>query len=125
MRTLALLADPSGVLRRLKRWRGGLGSAALALALLAGQSGALLHEFSHYASALAAASESKAPKSDHDGKLCDICLAFAQVAGAVHCDSFNAPLVADLKYSVAIFAAPAQADGATPAPRSRSPPVLS
>jgi hypothetical protein len=75
MRTLALLADPSGVLRRLKRWRGGLGSAALALALLAGQSGALLHEFSHYASALAAASESKAPKSDHDGKLCDICLA--------------------------------------------------
>jgi len=69
MRTLALLADPSGVLRRLKRWRGGLGSAALALALLAGQSGALLHEFSHYASALAAASESKAPKSDHDGKL--------------------------------------------------------
>ena len=115
----------SAILRRLKRCRGSFSSIALALALLAGQSGALLHEFSHYAAALAASHDSNAPQPDHDGKTCDLCLAFAQLAGVLHSDTFAAPLVADLRYSVAMFATPAQADAATPAPRSRGPPALS
>ena len=147
MRSPSLRTAFGALTRRLRRLRGTLGSAGLVVALVAGQGGALLHELSHYQPAadgtasaiLASAQESAATASlatgqpnpqpqprgpDHGSKVCDLCLAFAQLAGALHSDSVAAPLIADLHDSAASFDAFVVVDTATPAPRSRGPPAF-
>ena len=123
MRVSSIRSRLGVALRRLHRLRGTLGSVGLALALIAGQGGALLHELSHYQATTVANDEPGQPsRHDHGGKVCDLCLAFAQLAGVVHSDPVASPLVADLSDATATFDAPAVVVSATPAPRSRGPP---
>ncbi len=147
MRLPFLLTDLRALmrpLRRLRTLRSTLGTVGLALALVAGQGGALLHELSHYSApaplssslplsdpsgatttastAPVGAQQQQQPSSDHGSKVCDLCLAFAQLAGALHTDIFVSPLVADLRDIAAAFDAPAVVAAETPAPRSRGPP---
>ena len=124
MRKPAVLARLGATVRRLRRLRGTLGSVGLALALIAGQGGALLHELSHYQASTVATNPSQPASPDHGGKVCDLCLAFAQLAGVVHSDPFASPLLADLRDRAATFDEPAVVAAATPAPRSRGPPSL-
>lgn len=107
----------------LLRWRRGLGSVALAFVLVAAQSGALLHELSHYSQA-SVGSETPAQKPGHNDKVCDLCLAFAQLAASLHSDAPAAQLLADLRHGGATFRAPAEVEAETPAARSRGPPFL-
>ena len=108
----------------MRRLRGTLGTVGLALALIAGQGGALLHELSHYHSVTVANDASQPAEPDHGGKVCDLCLAFAQLAGVLHSDPFAALLVVELRHRAATVDTPVVVAVATPAPRSRGPPSL-
>ena len=112
----------------MRRLRGTLGTVGLALALIAGQGGALLHELSHYHSVTVANDVSQPAEADHGGnhggKVCDLCLAFAQLAGVLHSDPFAALLVVELRHRAATVDTPVVVAVATPAPRSRGPPSL-
>jgi hypothetical protein len=135
MRMPSFSASLADLTRRLRRLRGTLGTAGLALALVAGQGGALLHELSHYSASTstnpatnppgrADAGGTQTPAPDQPGKACDLCLAFAQLAGALHSSTFASPLIADLRDVAAHFDAPVVVAAATLAPRSRGPPAL-
>lgn len=94
---------------------------ALALLLVFAQQGAMLHELSHVYRT--GAPELKNGATFLDGKLCETCLAFAQMANPASGTMFLPPVVAASRHvspepEYSIIAAGA------PAPRSRGPPIL-
>jgi hypothetical protein len=91
--------------------------------LIAGQQGAVVHEFGHLAAAQNADLHSSASEST-DGN-CALCPLFAQVATAAFSHSFQIPLL--LRAGIdRVSEPPAEAiGGAVPTPRSRGPPSLS
>jgi hypothetical protein len=96
-------------------------SFALALLLVFAQQGAVLHELSHvYRTGTAHLQNDKTPL---DGKVCEACLAFAQVANPASGTPFVLPAIAAVRQvsrdpEFSIIAADA------PVARSRGPPVL-
>lgn len=110
----------------LSSWRRGLVSIALAFTVLAGQGGAVLHELSHYSKSkaqAAAGSETTAPQPGQD-KVCDLCLAFAQLAATLHTDPPAATLLADLRRAGTIFRAPGYVAAESPTARGLGPPLF-
>jgi hypothetical protein len=97
-------------------------SFALALLLVFVQQGAVLHELSHiYRTGTA---HPQNVKTSLDGKACETCLGFAQVANPASGTLFVAPAIAavhqvrrDPEFSIIAAAAPV--------PRSRAPPFSS
>jgi len=95
-------------------------SFALALLLVIAQQGALLHELSHFYRTGTAQLQNDASRLD--GKACEACLAFAQVANPASGTLFVSPTIAAVHHvsrdpEFSIIAA------AAPVPRSRGPPV--
>jgi len=93
----------------------------LALLLVFTQQGATLHELSHVYRT--GAPELKDGAAFLDGKLCEVCLAFSQVANPASGTMLLPPVAAtprnvspEPEYSIIAAGAPA--------PRSRGPPVL-
>jgi hypothetical protein len=93
----------------------------LSLLLLCAQQGAILHELGHiYRTAAPELSSGGVPT---EGKLCETCLAFAQVANPASGTLIILPIIwsvrqqsADPEYSIRL--------ATPPAPRSRGPPTL-
>ncbi|MBU6260732.1 MAG: hypothetical protein KGL18_02675 [Burkholderiales bacterium] len=85
------------------------------------QQGALLHEISHID-----VGAPTAPLHRHHpgGKPCDLCLAFAAVAGPAAQIATPVFALLDLVEHHAIVALPAGFEIAAPAPRSRGPPFV-
>lgn len=93
----------------------------LPLLLVIAQQAAAVHEFSHYTDA--AAKSQQQDKRLPGGNLCEKCLSFAQVAGAVHAVPPVLALV-ELSYDYALsFHTPVIA-AEVPACRNRGPPTL-
>jgi len=95
-------------------------SFALALLLVFAQQGALLHELSHVYRTGTAHLQNE---QTFDGKLCEACLGFSQVATPASGTLFVLPSIATVRHvsldpEFSIIAA------AAPARRSRGPPVL-
>jgi hypothetical protein len=93
----------------------------LALLVVFAQQGAMLHELTHVYRT--GAPELNKGATCLDGKLCETCLAFAQVANPASGTMLLPPLVAapchvnpEAEYSIIAAGAPA--------PRSRGPPIL-
>jgi hypothetical protein len=93
----------------------------LSIVLLCAQQGAMLHELGHiYRNSAPAIT---AGGNVTDGKVCETCLAFAQIANPATGTLHVAPIVrsihersAEPEYSITAASAPA--------PRSRGPPIL-
>lgn len=97
-------------------------AAALSLLLLLAQQGALMHEWAHHGVAVGQQHEG----DDHRtaaGERCELCVAFAQIAGAVATDDAVPVLLAGVAFALP-GASPVVAGSATPpATRSRGPPI--
>jgi len=94
----------------------------LSLLLVIAQQGAVAHEISHYVDD-AKQSQQKNKQSPAD-KLCEKCLAFAQIAGAVHAEPPVLALLALLTYDYTPQAPGAVIAAEAPACRNRGPPAL-
>jgi len=111
-------ATVTGPLVAMSRIRVALG---LALLLVFAQQGAMLHGLSHVYRTGTVGLQSE--EGVLDGKLCETCLAFAQVANPASATLFVPPAVVTIRH---VSPAPEYtiiAAGA-PAPRSRGPPTL-
>jgi hypothetical protein len=93
----------------------------LPLFLLFAQQEALLHEIGHYGEAIkfAESPDKKAP----EGKPCEKCVAFANIAGAVHSDA-AALITPDLTYDQPQQATSISIAAEVPSPRNRGPPLF-
>jgi hypothetical protein len=96
-------------------------TCVLALLLVFAQQGAMLHELSHVYRTGTAHLQNEDTRLD--GKLCEVCLAFAQVANPASGTLIVPPTIAAVRHvrrdpEFSIIAADA------PAQRSRGPPVL-
>lgn len=101
--------------RRLSLW------LLLSLLLVIAQQGAVAHEISHYVDYLNQSQQND--KQSPADKLCEKCLAFAQIAGAVHAEPPVLALPA-LTYDYTPVAPVAVIAAEAPAYRSRGPPLL-
>lgn len=93
----------------------------LPLFLLFAQQEALLHEIGHYGEAikLAESPDKNAP----EGKPCEKCVVFANIAGAVHSEA-PAFITPEFAYDQPQLLTPASIAAEIPAPRSRGPPLF-
>jgi hypothetical protein len=103
-------------MRRLSSW------LLLSLLLVIAQQGAVAHEISHYVDNVKQ-SQQKNKQSPAD-KLCEKCLAFAQIAGAVHAEPPVLALLALLTFEYSPQAPVAVIAAEAPACRNRGPPAL-
>ncbi len=94
-------------------------SLLLPLLMLCSQHGALLHEIGHWKSA--SSTEKQIAMAD---KPCDICLAYADMAGTVKPDAPRVELAADLAFHHHAQSPVFGRDSESPARRSRGPPVV-
>jgi hypothetical protein len=106
-----------GLLRHLARVLG------VALLLISGQQGAVIHELGHFTGAHAP-DWSNAPGEPLDAA-CALCPSFAQAASPAFSHSFVLPLLVRAYSQRAVELPVRAATAATPAPRSRGPPVVS
>ena len=96
-------------------------AAALSFLLLLAQQGALVHEWAHHG--LAAARHQGDDHRAAAGERCELCVAFAQIAGAVAAEDIVPVLLAGIAFALA-GASPVVAAEAPPhATRSRGPPL--
>jgi hypothetical protein len=93
----------------------------LVLLLVFAQQGAMMHELSHVYRTGSAGLQNE--KTFLDGKLCETCLAFSQVANPASASLFVPPVVRTVRHLSPAFQYAFIAAGAL-APRSRGPPVL-
>lgn len=91
----------------------------LPLFLLFAQQGELLHEYSHDGRPVSS-SQKKAPVPEH----CQLCLAYAHLAGVARPDLAAPSLLSNLVFHFAPVVAVASAETPAAQPRSRGPPTL-
>lgn len=96
-------------------------AAALSLLLLLAQQGALVHEWAHHG--LVAARHQGDDHRAAAGERCELCVAFAQIAGAVAIDDVVPVLLAGATFALPGAAPVVAVAAAPPATRSRGPPI--
>lgn len=99
-------------------------SVLLPLTLLLAQQGAMLHEWSHWHAAKAAADAQVEAAGAADRDLCLTCLGFAQIAGLAKFDVAVLPAPPALRHFFQAQQVRHVADAAIPPARSRGPPRL-
>lgn len=96
-------------------------AAALSFLLLLAQQGALVHEWAHHG--VAAAQHRGDDHRAAAGDRCELCVAFAQIAGAVATDDFVPGLLGGMAFVLSGASPVAEGFAAPLATRSRGPPI--